>query len=83
MRSVRLGKRHFRLLILLAVLLSATSAARVSQSLQCNPPWGFCYSYCVRPEYIAPWCMIVSFAYFCAPISGGCYSTAYCDQCVG
>lgn len=75
-------KRYFRLVILLVVLLSTTSAARV-QSQMCNPPWGFCYSYCVRPEYIAPYCMIVSFAYFCAPISGGCYATANCDQCVG
>ena len=44
---------------------------------------GFCYNYCVRPEYIAPYCMIVSFAYFSALSLGGCYATANCDQCVG
>jgi hypothetical protein len=77
-------KRYLRLFILLVVLLSATSAARVqSQSLQCNPPWGFCYNYCVRPGSGSPYCMNVSFAYFCAPISGGCYSTANCDSCTG
>ena len=77
-------KRYVRLLVLLVVLLSATSAGRVqSQDLRCNPPYGFCYSYCVRPEYNPPYCMMVSFAYFCAPISGGCYATANCDQCVG
>ena len=80
---MRSRKRYLRLFVLLVVLLSATSAARVSRSLQCNPPWGFCYTYCVRPGTGSPYCMDVSFAYFCAPISGGCYSTAYCDQCVG
>jgi hypothetical protein len=81
MRSTR--KRYLRLLILMAVLLSATSAARVqSQDLRCNPPYGFCYNYCVRTS-IGYYCMNVSFAYFCAPISGGCYGTANCDQCVG
>jgi hypothetical protein len=73
-------KRYLRLLILLIVLLAVTSAGQV-QSAICFPPQGTCYSYCVRPATGTPYCMGVSFDYFCAPISGGCYSTAYCDYC--
>jgi hypothetical protein len=75
-------RRLVRALVLSAILLSVSSTGRVqSQSLQCNPPWGFCYNYCVREYSGLTYCMDVSFDYFCAPISGGCYSTANCDSC--
>lgn len=78
---MRSKKRYFRLLLLLVVLLSATSARQVEGYL-CFPPDGTCYTYCVRPAPPqTPYCMDVSFDYFCALIPGGCYSTAYCDTC--
>lgn len=75
-------KRYLRLFVLLIVLLAATSASPAGAYI-CNPPPGFCYSYCVRPYPGNPFCMDVGYGSFCAYISGGCYGTNYCDDCTG
>jgi len=77
---MRAAKQAMYALALMVVLLSGTST-RPAQGQMCNPPYGFCYSYCVRDPSGFCHCIDVSFDYFCAYISGGCYSTAYCDDC--
>ena len=76
---MRAAKQAVYAIGLMAVLLSGTST-RSAQG-QCNPPYGFCYSYCVREYSGYCHCIDVGSDYFCAYISGGCYSTAYCDYC--
>jgi hypothetical protein len=79
---MRTKKRFLFALILMVVLLSATST-RPTQGYLCNPPYGFCYSYCVREYDGFAHCISASWnGYFCAYISGGCYGTTYCDDCM-
>ncbi len=71
--------RFLYALILMAVLLSATSA-RPTQGYLCNPPYGSCFSYCASGSHA---CITAGWnGYFCAVIgSGSCYGTTYCYAC--
>jgi hypothetical protein len=76
---MRSKKRFLYALILMVVMLSATSA-RPTKGYLCFPPPGSCYSYCASGSQT---CISASWnGYFCGAISGGCYGTIYCDMCM-
>jgi hypothetical protein len=67
------------LLGLFVVLISAATPTRL-ESLNCFPPPGDCFAVCTN-NY-TPYCMEVSFSYFCGYVdASGCFSYDSCDLC--